>query len=463
VRPPADPLEGITVAVYVGAGQRYAVVDDRRTIEVTGRRVLLDRIEPRAALETLVIEPLGAARGALVIEQCARAWLRSDPADVPEPGATSASAAADAARLARVLRGGRLPVTKHPDLPTSQAGPAEPDEALASSGAVVSTLAFGEPGRPLDGGASPLVECTVTGPPGRHRVRVHYVTASAGFQIRHEIAMTSPDRATISTRFTVPTPAWGARGELALYDGVPGAGDPPRELGRGPATFDGGIAVLGSPPREVPARLVRVFDGMRRPPGDDGAETAWGRGSRHDVRVLLELDEPRLLPAPAHVQISVDGGDAHDISTAYAPAWATPASSGPPVPDGVFVGEAIARDRSRLATPAPRSRPELPEDAPSGPTRIPLWLDPQLRGTRVRAVERTSRASLTDHLELTVANTGSEPREVWIEEPLRPARRRELVRARPRSPELAGGVARLRLVVAPGRIERLGVTIRYSF
>jgi hypothetical protein len=427
-RPVVDPPDGISIAVYVGAQRGFAVIDDRRTIEVTGRQVLLDRIERSAALPTLVIEPLGAARGALAIEPCAREQLRFDPTGLrPAPRAEPAAAGP---------------------------APAGPGEGSGDEGA-----------------PSPLLACTVTGAPGRYRVRVHYVAAPYGFKARHEIAMAAPDRATISTRLIVPTPAWGARGELVLYDGVPGSGDPPREIGRGMATLDGGVAVIALPPREVPARLVRVFEGMTHHAGIDQADLAWGKDSHHDVVVMLELDDARLLLAPAHVRIAL-GGDTYEIGTTYA--VDDPARL-PELPPGD-----MASRRPELSQPvpqvsAPSPPPSSPPAAPSEaaaarPKRLPLWTDPLLRGTRRRFVDRgepRSRgergSSLVERFELTVSNLGGEPREVWIEEPLRSARRRELSRARPARPELTGDVARLKVIVAPGQIERLGFTVRYTF
>lgn len=403
-QPIVDPPEGISIAVYLGAGQGYAVVDDRRTIEVTGRRVLLDRIESSAALATLVIEPLGAARGALAIDQCARERLRLDPDD--------AGRRAGAARPAGAAKQAAAPPEPAED-PSAAKLPAPPGVILSSG--------------PVEGAASPLVACTVSGAPGRYRVRVHYVATAYGFQTRHEIEMAAPDRATVSTRFTVPTPAWGVRGEVVLHEGVPGAGEPPREIGRGPVALDGGVAVLALPPREVPARLVRVYDGMIRHAGVERTDRAWGKDSQHDVGVQLELDDAQLLRAPAHVRISL-GGDTYEVVTAYAPE------------DAAGGGAATAGSR-----------------------RLPLWIDPLLRGTRKRSVDRMAGASFADRFELTISNTGGEQREVWIEEPLRPARRRELGRVRAAKPELAGDVARVKVVVGPGQIERLEFTVRYAF
>ncbi len=417
--PIVDPPDGLAIALYRGGERGYAVVDDRRTIEVTGGRVLLDRIERGAALPALVIEPLGAARGKLTIDQCARERLRPDPADAPKAGA----------------------------------------------GAV-------------DAIPSPMVACTVTGPPGRHRVRVHHVAPSDGFGVRHEIAMAAPDRATVSTRFTLRTPAWGgARAEVVLHEGLPGAGDPPREVGRGAMTLDGGTVVLAPPPREVPARLVHVYDGMARSAAAQ-TDVAWGKDSRHAVRVLLELDGEPLLPAPAHVRLSI-GGQTYDLDTTTAAAapTAAPAGSGRHVGQYRMRRESHGADALAAEARAEASRTGPARATPAGPTRLPLWIDPLLRGTRKRITERADGVTITERLELTVSNTGGEPREVWIEEPLRPARRRELARPRPDAtdaprtasgpraprPEIAGDVARLKLVVAPGQVERLRFTVRYTF
>ena len=182
-----------------------------------------------------------------------------------------------------------------------------------------------------------------------------------------------------------------------------------------------------------------------RSAGVEKTDLAWGKDSQHDVGVQLELDDAQLLRAPAHVRISL-GGDTYEVVTAYAPE--DPA--GAPEPEAGRAGA------SRAARPAGTA-------AAAGSRRLPLWIDPLLRGTRKRSVDRVAGGSIADRLELTVSNTGGEPREVWIEEPLRPARRRELARARPAKPELAGDVARVKVVVGPGQIERLEFTVRYAF
>lgn len=287
-------------------------------------------------------------------------------------------------------------------------------------------LAFDQCARPRlgDGVISPLVACAVRGPPGRHLVRVHYVTASfPRIDAQHEIAVTA-DRATIATRYTLVTPAWGVRAELALFDGLPGGTDAPRALASSRAALDGGTAILHVPPRTVPARLVRVFRGDAPEPFP-----ARNQSTRDDVRVMLELDDPQLRPAPAYVRVA-DGPDRGELATAYT------ATGG--------------------AAP-----------------RIPLWGDPLLRGTRHIVVDAGSRGAAVTRVITSIKNAGDAPREVWIEEELPRARYRRIARPsgrfarapigrrHPKLPALAGDIARAVVVVAPRETVVLDYTVEY--
>jgi hypothetical protein len=412
------PAEGISIAIYATKERSYGVFDDRRTVEVTGRTILLDRIEP-GALPTLLIEPLDPTG--------LRPAPRAKPVGSPPRESLSLIDPARGARAIALCARERIAVEPGPAAAGSGSPPSSPSRARATA----------EPASVT----SPLVSCTVIGRPGRHLVRVHHVAASIAFRTGHEISLTAPDRATVSTRFAITTPAWGTRADVVLHDGAPGASAPPRELGRGSITLDGGTAVIALPPRDVPARLVYVYDGMTRGTLADRTDVNWGKDSHHEVRAILELDDPQLLPAPAHVRLPAGDG-VHEIRTAYAPGEPSPA-------DATASSAPTASSASSAATSAPR--------------RLALWADPSLRGSRKRTVLRGDGATLADRLELSVANLGSEPRELWLEEPLRSARRRELLRARPSKPELAGDIARMKLVVAPGTRERLSFTVRYSF
>lgn len=69
--PVAALADGVAIALYGHlGGDSYGVVDDRRWVEVTGDSVVLDRVDPGAALPSLVIEPL--AGGALDVGACLR-------------------------------------------------------------------------------------------------------------------------------------------------------------------------------------------------------------------------------------------------------------------------------------------------------------------------------------------------------------------------------------------------------
>src|SRR4051812_35539079 len=228
VEPIATPAPGIAMAFYQGGGKSYTVVDDRRTIEIRGGVLVLDHIDPGAALPSLVIEPLGGA--SIAIGQCDR------------DRETQAVSPADAlARYAewQTRRRERLDAG---DV-DGQADPA-PDNTMTI--------------------VSPVVRCTVTGGDGSHLVRVLYVSSSLAYKAQHVVTMTAADRATIATRFTIAAPAWGGRADVVLYEGLPGGDKPAVELARGSLALDGSTALLGAPPREVTAHVRRVFDGAIR-------------------------------------------------------------------------------------------------------------------------------------------------------------------------------------------------------
>jgi hypothetical protein len=82
--PTRIPDAGISIALYdkggagvAGSGANsYGVVDDRRWIEVTGKELVLDHIDPGAALASLAIESLGDH---VTIGRCARARIPDPP------------------------------------------------------------------------------------------------------------------------------------------------------------------------------------------------------------------------------------------------------------------------------------------------------------------------------------------------------------------------------------------------
>jgi hypothetical protein len=371
--PIAAASDGIAIALYARPGaERYALVDDRRWIDVAGNTLVLDRIDPAAALPSLVIEPLAGAD--LSIGACARE--RTVPPSGP---------------------------------PTT----VEVDPRGAES----------EP-------VAPILRCAVHARPGRYLVRLLYVTTALGYRAQHDVAVTAPDRATVASRFAIVTPAWRTRAEVALFDGAPGSEPPPRELARGTIALDGGVAVLAMPPREVSARLRRIYEGaMHRDDGPDPRDPRWGRDSGPAVWVWLELGpgEPgeraatRLAPGPVRVHLELAGDAIRDID----------------------VPAAGRRDvASQIG--------------------LPLWIDDQLRGKRDRWTEPLDDSQLSERFLVSIGNGGDAAREVWIEELLRPATRRTISHAWPRSPEVEHRRLRMKLIVAPGAVERAGFSIDYE-
>jgi hypothetical protein len=265
------------------------------------------------------------------------------------------------------------------------------------------------------------VRCEVTGAPGRHVVRVLYASTALHYRADHEVSLTVPGHAHVISRFAVDTPAWGGHAELILYDGAPGGERVPREVARGAATLDGATAVLATASRDVPATLRRVFDGalLGNVPATDAA---WGHDSQPAVWVWLEVAGLVLAPGPLRVHVELPGEPVRDV---IVPA------EGRPTEHGLL--------------------------------RAALWVDPDLHGSRGRFVDLGDGSALAERLLLGVANTGAVPREVWIDEHLRPARRHRIERAWPSPPVVTGDVVRTRVVVKPGGFERTGYTIAYDY
>ena len=255
--PPSSVRAGISIALYDRqGGGSYGVVDDRRWIEVAGDSLVIDHVDPGAALPSLVIEPLSG--GALEVGTC----LRERIAAAPEPGAAGAPDATPEVRAK---------------------GPAAAERV------------------------SPVLRCAARAAPGRYLVRVLYVSPALGYRAQHDVAMTGPDRATVVSRFAIVTPAWQAHAEVTLFDGIPGGERPPREIARGAIMLDGGTAVIAVPRREVTAALRWVYSGAVH---DDAA----GRDAQAAVWVWLELDGPALAPGPVRAHVELAGEATRDIN-----------------------------------------------------------------------------------------------------------------------------------------------------
>ena len=353
--------EGISIALYDRREEGIlGVVDDRRWVEVDDEGLVLDHVDPGAALPSLVIEPL--AGGALDVGVCLR---------------------------------DRIPAL--PDEPAREVHPA---------GARVTSARAR---------FAPVLHCAARGRRGRYLVRLLYVSPALSYRAQHDLTMTAPDRATVASQFAIVTPAWRARAEVTLFDGMPGSAYPPREVARGTILLDGGTAVIAVPPREARAELRRIYRGV----GQDEGESR--RDSQPAVWVWLELAGLLLAPGPVHAHVAVAGEGVRDIDVPAA---------------GRRQGETMLR--------------------------LPLWIDDQLRGKRDRWGGSPEDPAATDKLTVSVANTGDTTREVWIEEPLRPARRRTVMHAWPSEPAIAKDLLRMKLSIKPGKLERAGFEIVYE-
>jgi hypothetical protein len=373
------PSVGVSIALYQHGESAVSVVEDRRWVDVANGVLVLDHIDPAAALPSLVIEPLGEST--LVVGQCARDRVTY------EPGIDSALgryAKRQTLIARRRLEGGPVPATEGPETAVSS------------------------------------LRCHVSGAPGRHLVRVLYVSPTLQYRAQHELTMTVGDRATVVTRFAIATPAWARTATATLFDGVPGGDPSPREIARATIQLDGSTAILAAAPREAPARLHRIYRGAQ--PALPDRNAAWERQPVQAVWVWLELSGLELPPGAMFAHVEVPGEVTRDVQV--------PASG-----------------RELLGTTI----------------RMPLWIDDQLRGMRTRVVVSSKGSSLGDRLQFSVANIGADPREVWIEEPLRSAKRQRLAGARSTRSVLAGDRARTRLLVKPGTIERATYTIEYVF
>ena len=168
--------------------------------------------------------------------------------------------------------------------------------------------AEGPAAKPPDERFATTLRCEARGRPGRYLVRLLYVSTTLGYRAEHEVAITAGDRASITTRFAIASPAWNRpRADITLFDGMPGGDRPPTAVAHGAIALDGSTSVIAVPTREVPARLRRVFDGAVPPPTDmPPTDPNWGKQSVSSVWLWLELPNVQLAPGPFRVHIEFD-------------------------------------------------------------------------------------------------------------------------------------------------------------
>jgi hypothetical protein len=383
---------GVTLSLYKSGDSSYAIVDDRRNVEVSGRTLVLDNIEPTASLASLVIEPAG---GALRIGSCTRERLPELPSDPLDAYAEREEHLARERLHRRLVR-----ASPHERRVGEPPAPAPPPRAPETAGTF-----------------APVVRCAVDGPPGRHLVRVVYVSPALAYRTQHDITMRAAGRATIESRFAIETPRWHTTASATVFDGMPGGEQVPRQLVRGEITLDGGTSVLVAPPREVDAHLRRIFIATSE---TVAIELEWAR-SRLDVWAMLELPTTTLPAGPVHVELDLP-------------------------------------DEGSLTAEVPARRREATRD-PQQPLRLPLFVDDALHGSRKSQIADNDGTRIVEVFMASVSNTGEVAREVWIENTLSPGKRRVIERAWPRPPSGSGNVVRNKLTVAPGKTGSVGYTV----
>jgi hypothetical protein len=275
------PEAGVSIALYAASGgEGYAVVDDRRWIDVAGSSMLLANIDPGAELASLVIEPADAA---LRVGQCVRERLPDLPGKDPLE------------EYARQQRERRIELRHMPRRYREQPPHAEPPKPP-----------------PDDTRFVPVVKCAVRATPGRYLVRVLYVTKALGYRAQHDIELTDDKQVRVTSRFAIATPVWQTRAEIALYEGVPGGEHAPHEVVRGQVTLDGSTSVLAVPATTTAAHLARVYEGAVVT-STDTTDVAWGHDSAQAIWVWLELGRLRLAPGPVHVHIDLPSEGVRDL------------------------------------------------------------------------------------------------------------------------------------------------------
>ncbi|HTL37581.1 MAG TPA: hypothetical protein VL326_30830 [Kofleriaceae bacterium] len=406
---------GVSIAVYERDGAGYSVIDDRRWIELGNQTsILLSNIDPGADLASLVLEPTNPA---LHVGSCTRERLPERPlVDNLEEYSKQQQIIREAIereRRIRAIRGEAMPAPPAPPRVT-----------------------------PGDARYVPVVRCEVNGPPGKYLVRMLYVSTTLRYRAQHDVALSvgadqvGPDgsvtrgdgtKATVISRFALETPSWRQRAEVVLFDGVPGAEHPPKEVTRGSVELDGSVAILAIDPQQTSAEIRRVYDGAVITDGvGDQTDPMWGRESQNSIWVWLDLGAIRLAPGPIHIHLEqADGPVDVDVPS--------------------------------------ESRKQ--EDEPNAPLRLPLWADDELRGNRMRTVEYSDGNELTERYVFSIGNTGDVPRDVYIEEKLRTAAKRKIDHPWPKKSTSSAphDMLRTKLEVKPRTVTRAGYTLTYTF
>jgi len=388
-----------------------ALVDDRRAVEVDGDGGLrLPELADGIALASLIIDPLDGGR--FVVKSCARPRVTDQRATLVTESGVEVTG-----RLTNPSGDGRTWIVEDDDGHTHLVRGAAERVAVPGSGARE-------------------VRCDVDAEPGRHRVRLTYATSDLSWQASYRIDVAARGdgaaTATVQPTYTIAgSGVIGARhATVSLLVGLPGGADAPRLAWQGRVDLGSDAVAVQPPARVVAARLDHVYRGAIATPDEQPRSgNYWRATSTPDVWVVL----------------AVAAGEAAKLAD---------------LPGGAALFWITRDDVTRQA----QARwPEPDPDARGVDVR--LWPSTDLVGFRERRVlwdDGTSR--LVEQYLFSVANQGSTPAVVVVEEELRPgAASREIRKPWPNKPERRGDVLRSQVRVAPGAIERLGFEAEYRW
>jgi hypothetical protein len=399
--------------------KRILVVEQRRWVDVGADKTLdIDQIDEGADLESLVIESLSNP-GGLKLGGCSRDLVSirggASTAWVGRKAVITVGRGRSAEGTITSVRDGQL--------------------ILASDDGRVTAVTLQEAKSFTLIGGDAQVRCQVESGTGKQLVRVVYTTPGLTFSSEHTMVVRLDDvgvgTAEITPRFTVYTPAWQVVADVALYDGIPGGAHPPHEVFRGPVTLTGDPVIVAGEVIKAPARLDAVYRGAVVSPGEPARDQYWRNGMTMDVWEWLELDLGDDTMPPGRVMLEVN-------------------QTGEPVPQPAMV----EADAIELVNP---------ETDRSGQIRIKLWPSVDLRGMRMKYPLSVLDNGLTESLLFSVSNGGDRPREILIEEELRPGKKREVMKPFPTKPTVRNGVLRVRVTARPGRAVRVGYVMSYEW
>lgn len=424
--PTGSSQEGLSLTYYADRKatpeattvDHMLVVEQRRWIDVGADKTLdIDQIDDGADLESLVIESLSNP-GGLVLGGCSRDLISLHGAETSWIG-RKGEITVDHGRTATGT------VTAVQDGKVLLAG----DDGTVTAIDMQEARSF----RLIGGGSR--VRCQVESGAGKQLVRVVYTTPGLTFASEQQMVVKVDAKgkgtAAITPRFTVYTPPWQIVADVSLYDGVPGGAHPPHEVFHGPVTLTGDAVIVAGTTKTVPAEVLSIFRGAISYPGEPPHDTNWHYNSTVDVWDYLELDLGDDTMPPGRVMLEVSQGD-------------------DPVPQPAI----LEADAIEMVDPASDQ---------TGRIRIKLWQASDLRGQRQKWTMSTLDTGMVESVLCSVANGGSRPREVVVEEEMRPARRREVDKPFPRKPTVRNGILRTRLTVPPGGLGRVGYVLNYEW